>query len=220
MGRRSKLSEEQWVEVGKRLLEGASPSQLSKELTAQGFRISESSIRSHFDRKGQSTKTVQQMAGEIFDAEQAIKAAEAAKSNAQKTLQTMPAATQVATMTLVQRMRTMSESLAEAADVSARTALGLANKANLEQQKIDDAEPMKGSALKNTVLLQKAANEAAELPTRIIAAAANRDVMRRVTEDDVPPEDEPMTPERVKEGVRRMAFLLFRADHKQQRETT
>lgn len=211
MGRKSKLSDEQWAEVGRRLLEGEGPSEIAQELTARGIPVTESTIRSHFERKGQKTKTIQQVASQVFDAEKATKAAE-------QSLKTLPPAAQYAALSLVARMRSISESLAAAADNGAKTALRLAALANEQAMKIDDAEPAKSvENLKASVLLTKAANEAAHIPLNLLAA--NRETVKRLNEENEQPEDDELTPERMHEGARRLAFMLHRAAATQHQET-
>jgi leucyl aminopeptidase len=202
MGRKSSLTDEQWAEIGKRLLEGEGPSEIARELTAGGLKVTESTIRSHFERKGQKTKTIQQVASQLFDADQAQRAA-------QQCLQSLPPAAQMTALTLSQRMRNISEDLANAAENSAKTALRFTALANEQAHKVDDAEPTKATeSLKNSVLLTKAANEAAHIPLNLLAA--NRETVKRINEEP-PPAAEEITPERLQQGARRIAFTLHRA---------
>jgi hypothetical protein len=214
MGRKSSLSEQQWVEVGKRLLDGETPEAVAADLTKRGSKVSPNTIRSHFERKGQSTKTVQQMAGQIYEADLGVRAAEQAQRAAQLALQRMPAASQVAVMTLAARMRNVADQLGTMMETSAGTAIRFATLANTEAQQIDDVDPF-GKTKKRflaATALQKAANEAAEMPKAMYVATANRDAIKRLV-DDPPPivEGEALTPERMKDGVRRIAFMLRRA---------
>jgi hypothetical protein len=88
-------------------------------------------------------------------------------------------------------MRNISEKLGAMADVSAGTSLLFASHANGEAQKIDDAEPSKSKKHRESaVALQKAANEAAEIPKAILVAAANRDAIKRLVDDPPPPDTE------------------------------
>lgn len=199
MARKSNLTDEQWAQIGKRLLEGEGASVIADDLTAQGLRITESTIRSHFERKGQKPASIRQVAEQVFQADTALRA--------------LPTEAQVKAMTLVQRMRTISESLALAAENSAKTAVRLTALANQEVQKVDDAQPHKSIAnLKNTVMLTKAANEAASIPLNLLSA--NRETVKRFN-DEPPPLDEELTPDRLKEGARRLAFMLHRAAHQE-----
>jgi transposase-like protein len=203
MGRKSRLTEEQWTELGRRLLEGEPIASLARE-----YNVGDSTIRSRFVRRGQKTQTIQQVASQLYDAEQAAKLAE-------RNLKQLPAAAQYAAITLSQRMRNISDKLAEAAEYSTSTAMRYAALANGEALKVDDADPMKAKsleALKSSMVLTKAANEAAELPTKILSAAGNRDLITRINDDRTPAAGgDVLTPERIKEGVRRMAFTLQRA---------
>lgn len=192
MGRKSKLSDEQWATVGKRLLEGESAYALARE-----FEVSEATIRSHFERKGQRSSTVQKVAGLLFEAETALKQ--------------LPEDAQVSAINLAGKLKSISESLACAAENSARTTLRLTALANTEVQKVDDAQPlMNGENLKNAVLLTKAANEAAHIPLNLLSA--NREAVKRIADEPPPPDpDQALTPERMTEGARRLAFVLHRA---------
>lgn len=201
MGRKSHLSQEQWATLGKRLLEGESLDALAKE-----YGIARQTISSHFSRKGQSITTVQQVAGKMYEAECALRA--------------LPTEAQVEVLTLVKRLRNISESLALAAENSAKTAVRFSALANSEAQKVDDAEPGKAASvdcLKNSVLLTKAANEAAHIPLNLLSA--NRETVKRMNEEgENPGESEDLTPERLVAGARRIAFTLHRAATLQPKE--
>jgi transposase-like protein len=202
MGRKSKLTGEDWTEIGRRLLEGEPIASLARE-----YNVGDSTIRSRFARKGQSTKTVQAVAGQLYEAEMATLMAE-------RNLKQLPAAAQYAAITLKQRMVSVCDRLAEFADLSAGTAVSHAMRANSEALKVDDADPLQkksAASLKASMILQKAANEAAEGPLKLVAAAANRELIARLNEDKTPDAANVLTPERIKEGVRRMAFTLQRA---------
>lgn len=195
MPRKSVLSDLQWAEVGKRLLEGEGPTQIAADLTAKGFPIKESSIREHFERRGQKTSSIQDVAARLFEAETELRA--------------LPTQAQVQAITLARRLRNISDSLAAAAEHSAATTLRLTALANEQIQLVDDAQPAKSAEnLKASALLTKAANEAAHIPLNLLAA--NRDTVKRIT-DEPPPTDEEITPERMTEGARRLAFVLHRA---------
>ncbi len=193
MTRRSKLSDEQWAEFGKRLLEGGAMRTLAKE-----YGVAEASAREHFKRRGQTTETVQKVAAKLFEAQVALRQ--------------LPTEAQVQAMTLAQRLHSISESLAIAADHSAKTAVRLSALANTEVQKVDDAEPLKGKSagrVKNVLELTSAAKEAFSLPVALLNA--NRDAVRRLSDEPPPNPDGILTPERMTEGARKLAFVLHRA---------
>lgn len=199
MGRKSYLSSEQWAEIGKRLLEGEGPSAISRDLASKGITLTESSIRSHFDRKGQKTSTIQDVASKLFEADQELRK--------------LPIEAQAKAATLAARLRTISENLASAAENSSATALRLTALANEEIQKVDDAQPEQTSQnLKNSALLTKLANEAAHIPLNLLAA--NRETVKRFN-DEPPPADDEITPERMTAGARRIAFMLARVAHQE-----
>jgi hypothetical protein len=193
MTRRRVLTDEQWALIGKRLLEGACTTDLANE-----YGVAESTIRSHFERAGMKPDMVQRVAAHLFEADCELRA--------------LPTEGQVQALTLFQRLRNISESLAQAAENGAKTAVRFTALANTEAQKVDDADPLGSEKnLKAAVLLTKAANEAASIPLNLLSA--NRDSVKRLSED---PDagasgDDELTPERLKSGVRRIAFALQRA---------
>lgn len=201
MSRRPTLTEEQWAQVGKRLLEGESIAELARE-----FKVGESTIRSHFARKGQKTTTIKDVASKLFDAEQATSAA-------QQALKTLPQDAQYVALSLASKMRSISESLASAAEIHAKTSMRLASLANSESAKIDDASPLKSAeSIKSVVLLTKASNESAHIPLNLLSA--NKEQTKRQLEEEralTGNGEEVLTPERRAEGLRRIAFMLQRA---------
>lgn len=188
MSRRSNFTDEQWADIGRRMLEGESARALARE-----FDTSESTIRSRFARKGARSKTVQQVAGMIVEAGNALDA--------------LPPDAQVSVINLAAKLRSISESLACAAELGAKTAHRLHALANSQVDKVDDAEPMSSQeALKGVAVLTKMANDAASTPLNLLAA--NKDAAKKLVEDPPPGEDDVLTPERRINGVRRIAFLL------------
>lgn len=199
MGRKSKITPEQWADIGKRLLEGETPSDLGRE-----FGVGESTIRSHFERKGQKTQTIQAVAGKLFEAEHAQKDAEAS-------LKSLPMEGQVAALTLFKRLKNISDNLACAAENSSATAVRFTALANTEAQKVDDALPMgkkSADSIKASMVLTKAANEAAHIPLNLLSA--NRERVKELV-NEPPASDETLSPDRLKDGARRIAFMLHKA---------
>lgn len=191
MGRKSKLTDAQWAEIGRRLLEGESVVALARE-----FAVGESSIRSHFERKGESSPKVREVADMLFKAENA--------------LSTLPADAQVSAINLATKLRTISENLACAAENSSATALRLSALANSEVQKVDDAEPIAKTKkhVEGAIALTKAANDAAHISLNLVSA--NRDTVKRITETPAAGGSGELTQERLREGARRIAFILHR----------
>lgn len=189
-GRKSKLTDEQWASIGKRILEGESIRALARE-----HGVGEATIRDHFDRKGQDAKTIQQVATQLFEAETAMKQ--------------LPVVAQAQARTLANRMRAISEDLAHAAELNSKTALRLSALANEKAGEIDDAKPLDNpQPLRETVALMTAANQAMSTPLNLLAA--NREFVKRVNEEQ-PAAEEAVTPQRLQDGARRIAFTLARA---------
>lgn len=163
MGRKSKLTDEQWAEVERRIIEGASVRALARE-----FGISEASIRERIAKHGK-TATVQEVARKIVDAEVSLAA--------------LPLSAQISAQNLAARLRAISNSLAQAAELGAATAHRLTHLANAEVQKVDDANPLESLGnLKGVAVLTKMANESAAIGLNLLAA--NKDRVKQLTDDE------------------------------------
>lgn len=166
MGRPSKLTPAQWAEVERRLLAGESASALGRE-----FGVSESGIRkrvaSHQPATIQSAK-VREVAEKLADAE--------------KSLQALPPAQRVVAIDLADKLRSISSSLASAAELGAKTAHRLQALANSEVGKVDDAEPMTSlENLKGVSALTKLANDSASIALNLLAA--NKETVKRLNDE-------------------------------------
>lgn len=199
-GRPSILTDDQWAEIARRQLAGESVRSLSRE-----FKIAEAAIRNYLKRRAHPAH-VREVAHMLNDAHDATKAAQTA-------LHALPLPEQAAAMNLAHKLRSISEAAASMAETSARSSIRLAHLANTEVQKIDDADPMaEGSAahLRAHVVLQEAANRAITPAMNLLAA--NRDMVKQLNEEPPPAEsDEALTPERLQDGARRIAFVLQQA---------
>ncbi|MES2973377.1 MAG: helix-turn-helix domain-containing protein [Pseudomonadota bacterium] len=163
MGRKSKLSERQWQEIGRRLLAGEKGRALAKE-----YGVSEAAIRARFSAQNAEIKSV---ANQIVATESALKS--------------LPISAQIAAQDLAAQLRSISGHLAGAANFSAATAHRLAGIAHAKVQEIDDAAPFgekSMEALKVVAVLTKTANEAGVLPTNLVAA--NKDMVRAANAGD------------------------------------
>jgi hypothetical protein len=173
VGRKSKLSEEQWAEVFRRRIEGESRRALARE-----FQISEASIREREEKNGK-TAEVQQVARMIVATEAAYKS--------------LPVTAQLSAQNLAGKLRSISESLASAADLGAKTSHRLQALANSEVGKVDDADPLSEdsmTALKGVSALTKLANDSASIALNLLAA--NKETVKEL---NLPkPEDEPPPP--------------------------
>lgn len=167
MGRKSKLTEDQWADVGRRMLDGESQRALAVE-----FGISEATLRQYF-RKQEKLPTVQKVAGMILETEAALKS--------------LPISSQVNAQKLADRLRAISEDLASAAFFGAKTAHRLNALANSEVGKVDDANPLNAEsveAMKGVSLLTRLANDSSSIALNLMAA--NKDAVKRINEEGMP----------------------------------
>lgn len=166
MARPSKLTPAQWTEVERRLLAGETARALGRE-----FGISEGAIR---QRIGTTTRVSTQSAQVRTVAEKL--------ADANTALEALPPAQRAVAIDLSERLRSISQSLASAAELGARTAHRLQALANSEVAKVDDAEPMTSlENLKGVSALTKLANDSASIALNLLAA--NKDTVKRLNED-------------------------------------
>jgi hypothetical protein len=161
MGRKSKLTPEQWAEVGRRLLEGEAGRALAEE-----FGLSEASLRAHFKKEGEIPK-VQQVAQMIV--------------STQSALESLPVSAQISAQKLATRLRNISENLAASAEYGTATSRRLTALANAEVQKIDDANLLTEesvTAMKGVHALTKLANDSASIGLNLMAA--NKETVQRM----------------------------------------
>lgn len=170
MGRKSKLTPDQWAEVDRRILEGESVRALARE-----FGISEASIRSRTAKIGKQ-ENVQQVAAKLVDASQSLAA--------------LPISAQISAQNLAAKLIDISRNLASAAQHGAATAHRLNALANGEVAKVDDANPMASlENLRNVGVLTKLANDSASIAINLLAA--NKETVAKLNnqepEDKLPP---------------------------------
>lgn len=169
MGRPSKLSPAQWVEIERRVSAGESARALSKE-----FGISETQISL---RVSKVAKAVQETAHKVAAAQTALAA--------------LPVAQQYSAINLAEKLRNISASLAGAAELGAATAHRLQSLANSEVGKVDDATPMESlDNLRNVGVLTKLANDSAAIALNLLSA--NKETVTKIHNDQpadaLPPE--------------------------------
>ena len=153
MARPSKLSPEQWREIERRSAEGESTASLAKE-----FGVGRSTIS---DRVSGVSDRVRETARQIADAQSALAA--------------LPVAQQYTALSLAEKLRNISGSLASAAELGAATAHRLHALANSEVAKVDDAEPMASlDSLRNVGVLTKLANDSSHIALNLLAANKDR----------------------------------------------
>lgn len=176
MGRKSKLTPEQWSDISRRLIAGEAPSDL-----ARAFGVHPSQItRRGFAQKAQKVQSV---------AEQL--------AQAQTALASLPVSDQYTALSLAEKLRSISTNLASAADYGAKTAHRLHALANSEVAKVDDADPI-GSVdkLRNVGVLTKLANDSAHVALNLLAA--NKEAVQRLNDPET--EDGPRVIELVAPG--------------------
>ena len=174
MSRRSKLTESQWDQIERRVLAGESRRALARE-----FGITEGAIRQQLSTRISEANS---LAHQIVDTE--------------RRLAVLPMSTQINTRTLADRLRSISDHLASAAEYGAMTAHRLQALANSEVQKVDDAEPLASlEALRGVQVLTKLANESAQTGLNLLTANKKtvEDNNRAPVQELAPVEDVPDT---------------------------
>jgi hypothetical protein len=170
MGRPSKLTPAQWAEVERRLIAGETARALGRE-----FGISEAAIRQKFG----TTTRVSTQSAQVKETAQKIAEANAA-------LEGLPPSQRPVAIELSEILRNTSVSLGRAAELGAKNSHRLQSLANTELQKVDDATPLSDeksvASLKTVAILTKMANDAAVVPTNLLAA--NKDRLKESPEDD------------------------------------
>jgi pyruvate/2-oxoglutarate dehydrogenase complex dihydrolipoamide acyltransferase (E2) component len=149
MARPSKLSPAQWQEVARRHAAGEGVRALARE-----FGVDESSVRAKVNPHTPQVRAVAQKL-----------------AAAQTELAALPVPQQYAAVSLAERLRNISASLASAAELGSATAHRLHALANSEVAKVDDAEPMASiDSLRNVGVLTKLANDSSHIALNLLAA--------------------------------------------------
>lgn len=157
MGRKSTLTQTQWAQIERRLIEGESRRALGRE-----FNISESAIRQRMSGPVDEVRTV---AAKIIDAE--------------KSLAALPPIAQITARNLATKLRSISDSLAASAEYGARTSHRLNALANSEVGKVDDADPLASiDKLRNVGVLTKLANDSASIAVSLLQA--NKETIAKI----------------------------------------
>lgn len=176
MGRPSKLRPEQWAEIDRRLVAGEGVRALAREFGVSPSRISERHVPEQAER-------IRNVAEQLVDA--------------QKALAALPVNQQYTAVSLAEKLRSISTSLASAADLGAKTSHRLQALANSEVAKVDDAKPMESiENLRNVGVLTKLANDSASIALNLLAA--NKDMVKKL--DEPPPDEQaPLRPQITRE---------------------
>jgi Helix-turn-helix domain of resolvase len=165
MARPSKLNDDQWLDIKKRLLGGEKAADLARE-----FGISKTAISTRVSKRVEAVKSI---ANQALAMESALVA--------------MPVSEQILAVNLIGDLRSISTHLAGAGKFGAATAHRLAGIVNDQVSKVDDAEPLKSvSTLHGIAALTKLANEASQIGLNLLNA--NKDAVKEANqaERDVP----------------------------------
>jgi transposase-like protein len=163
MGRKSSLTDDQWVEVERRhLVDGVSINALAQE-----FGVNESSLRRRIKpNKAEPKKAAKSL---LALAEMKVEADAKAKHFAEQ-LGALPFAKQQIVSDLARKLTNTSEHMASAAEISAASSHRLSRMANQQLELVDEVDPMKTRAqLESFAALQKLANISGEMPGRLAA---------------------------------------------------
>lgn len=158
MGRPSKLTDAQWTRLEKRLLAGETASALGRE-----FGISEAGIRKKFGSHKQDGAKVREVAQTI--------------AIAQTALESLTPSQRPAALDMADKLRSIGNSYAAAAELGARTGHRLHALANAEVNRVDDADPLSPeslAAMKGVSLLTKLGNDALVPASNLLAANKER----------------------------------------------
>jgi hypothetical protein len=154
-GRPSKLSDKQWAEIQKRLLNGEKAGALAKE-----FNVARSTISDKFSAINGKVK---------YAANQILRT--------EAVLGGLSISGQIAAISLADEMRAISTHLAGAGKLNAMTSHRLAGIANMQVDKIDEANPMESQeTLQAISALTKMSNDASMIGINLLNA--NKDIVK------------------------------------------
>lgn len=144
MPRPSKLTPSQWGEVQRRFLSGETARSLGRE-----FGVSETAIRKKFG----ATESVVAQSLQVRQVAQKF-------ADANLALEELPPLHRAVAMNLAEKLRSISHSVASAAELGAKTGYRLHALANSEVGKIDDADPLASvETLRSVGVLTKLGND-------------------------------------------------------------
>lgn len=162
MARPSKLTPEQWLEIERRLAAGDGVRDLAREFGVSPAAVSKRGV-------SKRSKQVQAVAKQLASAQTALAA--------------LPVPQQYVAMSLADKLRNISTSLAAAAELGAATAHRLSALANSEVAKVDDAEPLESvESLKGVAALTKLANDSASIALNLLSA--NKEQIQKLNDGD------------------------------------
>lgn len=161
MAGKSKLTEYQWAEVEKCLLDGE-----TQEVVSKRFGISRRALAG---KMGSRVKAIQDVATQMVDA--------------RKTLEVMPIASQINAQTLINRLMNISDHMTSAAEYSARNAHKLSRLATDHLESVDSDTLLNDpNTLRVVTGLTTMANEASKIPLGLINAS--KEQMQRINEPE------------------------------------
>jgi predicted DNA-binding protein YlxM (UPF0122 family) len=171
VGRKSLLTDEQWVEIERRhMIGGESINALAAE-----FGVNESSIRRKIKPNKaelpKGAKSLQALAQEKVAADKTVK-------HIAEQIAELPIARQQIVSDLARKLSNISEHLASAAEYGAATAHRLSGIAHSNISKIDDTKPLDQESvetLKGIAVLTRMANESSEIGVNLLRA--NKDAV-------------------------------------------
>lgn len=163
MGRRPSLTPEQKAEAELRIAAGETLRSLARE-----FGVSPATMFRSVSKQSEQVRTV---AHQVAAAQTALAA--------------LPVQQQYSALTLADKLRSISSSLASAAELGAKTSHRLQALANSEVVKVDDENPLASvENLRNVGVLTKLANESAHIAINLLAA--NKGRVPESDDDDAP----------------------------------
>lgn len=178
MGRKSSLTDDQWIEVERRhLVDGISINALAQE-----FGVNESSIR----RKLKPNKAEAPNAKKDLRviAEKMVQA-DATNKHIAELFGALPQGQQRIVSELARKLSNVSEHAASAAEFSAASMHRLSMLANQQLELVDDVDPLKSiKRLQVAALLQGHANAASSIPMNLLRA--NKEAIDDMNKGNVP----------------------------------
>jgi ABC-type transporter Mla subunit MlaD len=163
MGRRSKLTPEQWDEIGRRVAAGDSMSALSAE-----FGVSKSNISGRFSQK---TERIRIVANKLVDASKALNG--------------LPESERPLAVRLADDLKSISLNLTRAAKAGSDTAARLAEMANRKvKQALREDGKVDQEVLMDIASLTVTSNRAASPAMRLVAANQESDATPDTPEDE------------------------------------
>ena len=178
MGRKSSLTDVQWIEIERRhLVDGVSLNALAKE-----FGVNESSLR----RKIKPNKAeAPNPAKNLRVIAEKMVAADATNKHIAELFGALPLGQQRTVSELARKLSSISDHVGSAAEFSAASMHRLAMMANQQLDLVDDVDPLKSlQRLKAFSLLQGEANSAGTIPMNLLKS--NKEAVEEMNRGNAP----------------------------------